>query len=292
LGISIASAYARQNPEAAAVWFESIPYPKEDLLQGVLQGLQQSNSGRALDLVANELGKPDSLARAEMRSNLRDYLLGAINDGSVADIAKILSRIGDIDNGSMGSVRDYVFSQWASRDPVSALNLALETAGQLDVSTFAAIGSALAIVDEGLSEQAIERIPPVAQERWVRSVVATIFATDPGRALDLVLRVPTQELRDFALSELLVSQSAGGTVDRALLPMIVDNIARQEASRTVAEMLAASNAELANEIAQTFIHDTALRQKVLDRIASGEAARDPFLEIQRSRRVRQGASRD
>jgi hypothetical protein len=185
-----------------------------------------------------------------------------------------------------------VFSQWASRDPVSAFNLALENAGQLDVSTFAAIGSALAIVDEGLSEQAIERIPPVAQERWVRSVVATIFATDPGRALDLVLRVPTQELRDFALSELLVSQSAGGTVDRALLPMIVDNIARQEASRTVAEMLAASNAELANEIAQTFIHDTALRQKVLDRIASGEAARDPFLEIQRSRRVRQGASRD
>jgi hypothetical protein len=177
----IATAYAREDPDGALVWIDSLDTPRRELTDAVLQGIAQDDPERALRLVLNDgstRGQPWVIANMVMR-------ISYSNPERMPQIADTLLAL-EADPRMLDQALGMMASTWARRDAAAALEWTLSNADALPGRTLRDVASNLARDDPAMAARYTNLVPPDSRDTWIAAVAAGYAAYDRQGALDWV----------------------------------------------------------------------------------------------------------
>jgi|GEM_PF-6815713 len=103
-----------------------------------------------------------------------------------------------------GALAKSIASQWAINDPVAALEWVVSLPDEHVSRAFMEVVSVSAEEDIGAAIELVEdaAVTSAARDRAIRGIVHSVAKSQPEKALDLILRIEDEAIRDVVLGEL------------------------------------------------------------------------------------------
>jgi hypothetical protein len=176
----IATVYAREDPDGALLWLDSVEDRGNELADAVFRGIAQQDPERALELALSETSarsRPWAISSIVMGVSYRE-------PERMPQLASTVLAIEDV------QIRDQVLqmltSAWVGNDMAGALDWALGNAEALPNQTLREIARRAAQEDPATATQYVNRVPSAVRDTWITAVAAGYAAYDRQGALDWI----------------------------------------------------------------------------------------------------------
>lgn len=196
----VASAYARQDPEAALAWAEELSASPANIQRSIMVGIAASGDiERALAMIdTGAVGIESDLMMSLVASQ------AAQDPREARDLADKLAAKTDAQSKNMLS---RVVSAWAQRDPDTALDWVLANGTAADAAVLGNMARTLASRDAVSAAATTSRLPPALRAAWIAQIAGPYARNDAQGALRWLEQYRGQEGYDVGLRQ-IVGQAA------------------------------------------------------------------------------------
>jgi hypothetical protein len=263
---TIATGYARVDPEAAFAWAQSLQPPVPGVLANVLAGLARADATRAVDLVFAMVPANEQMPVLQML--VRTAVLSAEQTAAVAD--RLLAAPGQ------RWVLQNVANGWAQRAPQEALQWLLANGDRAPTASFVQAGTQLGRTDPSAGAALLSQIPSALRGEWLAAVAGGYAGTDPQAAAKWIAQYQGQQGYEAAVAA-IAEQGAKSdpmaaarllrTIDAARIPQNVG------AAVAIATQWARQNPSAAADWALS-LGDEAMRSRAVTIVAEQWSASD------------------
>lgn len=200
LTTAVASAYARQDPDAALAWAQNLQPPQPGVLMNVLMFLARANPDRALEVAMSMQSTPIT------PGGLPSTFLASQVIASAPDPARMADRVLAMpDTPARDQTLSSIATTWGSRDPEAALRWLLAN-DRMTEETIMQIGRQFGASNPAAAVSYASQIPSELRASWIGTVAAGYAMSDPQAAMSWVAQYRGQPGYESAVAA--VAQAA------------------------------------------------------------------------------------
>jgi hypothetical protein len=230
---AIASAMARQDPDAALVWAEGLDPPSPDALRSVALTIAQSDVDAAIRLLDRPTLRGESSLILSMTASL------AARDPEQAE--HVATLLLERDNLQSKAALQNLVSNWMQQDAEAALEWVLANDEAVDATMLRSAAQNLARQDPMGAAAIVNRLPEQHRAAWVIQVAGQYALADSTAAMTWLSQYQGQDFYEQALREAVMGTAqseprvaadlllqAGSEIQRGAASSVASSYARTE----------------------------------------------------------------
>src|SRR5690606_2321759 len=196
---SVLTAYAREYPDAALAWLDSVNAPSLIERAAVIRGIALADFDRGYELAADA---------SAMSSLLQDMSFADVMVRDAEQAAQVASWLLERRDSRANRMLEQLASTWAQRAPDHVVDWVIDNAAAIQPPLARVIAESIATRDFESALSHVDRLPAALQDAWIAQIARPYAEKDPIGALDWVARYQGRAVYEDAHAQVVMHAAA------------------------------------------------------------------------------------